>query len=155
MSKRGRKGVYEEKIKSKFSYIKSALEKGATEKQVAKSLGVAYSTWNKYKTEKEEFAEFLKRDIDRSELIEDLKGALIKKALGFNYSEKKVTKRTEGGKTVEYQEVTEKYSPPDVAAINLALKNYDKENWSNDWQAYNIKREELELKKQIAEKDNW
>ena len=44
---------------------------------------------------------------------------------------------------------------PDVAAINLALKNYDKGNWWNDPAAYDLKREELELKKKQIEEGQW
>jgi hypothetical protein len=51
---------------------------------------------------------------------------------------------------------------PDTNAINLFLKNYDKENWSNDPQQLEIKKqelqmkkEELELKKKEFENNNW
>lgn len=155
MSKAGRKSVYESKVKSRFDYIKKQLEGGASEKQVAESLGIAYSTFNRFKVEKKEFQELLK-SVDRSELIHDLRSALIRKALGFNYEEKKqYIKKDDGGKEYTYTEITTKYAQPDVAAINLALKNYDKENWSNDWQAYDLKKQELELRKQMAEDKAW
>lgn len=159
----GRKNVYDSKIKPKFEYIKAQLGKGASEKQVAKAIGVGYSTWLNYKATNQEFSEFLKNDVDRSELVDDLRSALIKKALGFSYEEKKVTVQEiqlEDGETkipakVIRTETMTKFSPPDVASINLALKNYDKENWSNDWQAYDLKKEELELKKKLAEEKIW
>ena len=44
---------------------------------------------------------------------------------------------------------------PDVAAINLCLKNYDKENWSENPQNLELKKQELELKKTIAEANNF
>ena len=44
---------------------------------------------------------------------------------------------------------------PDVAALNLCLKNYDKENWSNDPQSDELKREELRLKFEKFERENW
>lgn len=156
MSKVGRKSVYEDKIKSKFAEIKKLLEGGASEKQVAESLGIAYSTFNRYKAEKKEFAELLK-SVDRTELIQDLKSALIKKALGFEHEEKKqyVKEDSITGKKYKYTEITTKYYPPDVAAINLALKNYDRDDWSNDWQAYDLKKQELELRKQMAEAKDW
>lgn len=155
MAEVGRKSIYEEKIKSRFKDIKKWLEGGATERQVAKALGVAYSTFNKYKVEKMEFKELLK-SVDRSEIVCELRSALLKKALGFTYEEKKqYIKADEDGKKNTYTEITTKTALPDVAAINLALKNYDKDNWNNDPAAYELKKQELELRKQQIEKEEW
>lgn len=156
MAKTGRKSAYEEKIKSRFSDIEKWLKGGATERQVANALGVAYSTFNKYKVEKEEFSELLK-SVDRSEIILDLRSALLKKALGYTYEEKKqyIKKDLITGHDIQYTEIITKPAHPDVAAINLALKNYDKENWSNDPQMIELKKQELELRKQIAEEKAW
>ena len=52
-------------------------------------------------------------------------------------------------------EITTKAALPDVAALNLCLKNYDPENWANDPQALKLKEKELELKQKIAQKDIW
>lgn len=149
----GRKGAYETRIKPRFQEIKAWVENGATEKQIAEQLDVSYSCFNKYKAEKKEFEEILKKG--RVKLVEDLKGALIKKALGFKETTTKHYEKTEDGKVTSYTEINEQYYPPDVAAINLALKNYDREDWSNDWQHYNLKKEELELKKKLAEQNMW
>jgi hypothetical protein len=77
---------------------------------------------------------------------------LIKKAKGFNYEEKKIIK--EHGVIVR-EETYIKASTPDVAALNLLLKNYDSENWSNDPQVMKLKQEELELKKLKLEMEEW
>lgn len=156
MAKTGRKSAYEEKIKSRFKDIEKWLKGGASEKQIAAALGIAESTWFKYKNEKSEFAEFIKT-IDRSEIILDLRSALLKKALGYTYEEKKqyIKKDLITGHDIQYTEIITKPAHPDVAAINLALKNYDKENWSNDPQMIELKKQELELRKQIAEEKAW
>ena len=52
-------------------------------------------------------------------------------------------------------EVAHKEMSPDVAALNLALKNYDKENWANDPQMLDIRKEELNLKKKQIEQNEW
>ena len=52
-------------------------------------------------------------------------------------------------------EETVKEVAPDVAAINLALKNWDKENWSNDPQALEVRKEELKLRKKQIENNEW
>ena len=154
MRKRGRKSAYETKIKPRFSEISEWLKNGATEKQIASNLGISYSTFNKYKAEKEEFAEFLKNG--RETLVLKLRGALVKKALGFAYTEKKENrKKDESGAITEYVEETTKQALPDVAALNLCLKNYDPDEWANDPQALRLKEKELQLRQEIAEKDNW
>ena len=86
-----------------------------------------------------------------------LRSALIKKAMGFEYSETKIIEREDPdtGEKVRTVETYNKKSLPDVAALNLCLKNYDELHWSNDPQGDKIKREELELKKQKLEKDDW
>lgn len=154
MAKRGRKSAYETTIKPRFSDIKEWLENGATEKQIADNLGVSYSTFNKYKAENSDFSEFLKNG--RKSLVLKLRGALVKKAMGFEYTEtKKYSKRDPDGNVSQYIEETTKTALPDVAALNLCLKNYDPEDWANDPQALRLKEKELELRREIAEKDNW
>jgi hypothetical protein len=75
--------------------------------------------------------------------------------MGFEYTEKKkYSKRDPDGQIFQYIEETTKTALPDVAALNLCLKNYDPDDWANDPQALKIKREELELRREIAEKDN-
>lgn len=154
MAKQGRKSAYETRIKPRFSEVLEWLKNGATEKQIADNLGVAYSTFNKYKAEKTEFAEFLKNG--RKSLVMQLRGALVKKALGFDYVETKTVKTKDiNGENVERIETTIKHSLPDVAALNLCLKNYDPDEWANDPQQLRMKEKELELKREIADRDAW
>lgn len=153
MAKRGRKSVYDTKIKPRFDDILKWLRNGATEQQVYQNLGISHKAFYKYKTEKSEFSELLKKG--KESLVEQLRGALIKKALGFEYTETKRFTKIENGKQVQTIEETKKQSLPDVAAANLLLKNYDKDNWSNDPRNDDLKREELELKKKLFEKENW
>lgn len=154
MAQRGRKSAYEEYIVPNFEYIKEQLGNGAKEAQIADSIGVSVATWEKYKSQKPEFRELIKKS--RQNLVTLLRGALVKKALGFEYQEEKIYVKTDtDGKEKKHMERFKKYSPPDVAALNLCLKNYDKENWSNDPQADRFKEQELELKKMRAELDDW
>lgn len=151
----GRKAIYDSKIKPRFKDIEKWIKGGATERQVAQALGIAYSTFNKYKADNKEFQQLL-QEVDRTEIVLDLRSALLKKALGFTYEEKKkYSRQDEDGNKITYVEITEKTALPDVAAINLALKNYDAENWSNDPQALDLKKQELELKKLQLEKEDW
>ena len=149
MAKRGRKNKYETHVKP---YLKEIEEwcNTLTEQQIAKKLGVAYSSWNQYKLDYPELLECIKKG--RQDLVSELRSALIKRAKGFSYTETKVV--TEAGKVVKTEVVT-KIQPPDVAALNLALKNYDKENWANDPQMLEIRKEELKLRRDKMEQDEW
>ena len=154
MAQRGRKSAYTERIVPQFEYIKAQIANGAEEAQVAKAIGVSTTTWEKYKAEKAEFKELIKSS--RQDLVSLLRGALVKKALGFEYQEEKMYIKVDAdGKEKTHKERFKKYSPPDVAALNLCLKNYDKENWSNDPQADKFKEQELELKKMRMEDSLW
>lgn len=121
-----------------------------TEKQIAKRLGVAYSSWNQYKLDFPELAETIKNG--RCELVAELRSALIKRAKGFSYTETKIIK--EGNSVVKTELVT-KIQPPDVAALNLCLKNYDPDNWANDPQMLRIREKELAIRKEQIENNSW
>ena len=121
-----------------------------TEEQMAKTLGVSLSAWKVYKKAHKPLQTALKKG--RRELVYELKSVLIQKARGFYYEEGKTVK--EGGKVIK-EEIYKKYSPPDVAALNLLLKNYDKENWANDPQVIELRKKELELREKQIEEDSW
>lgn len=145
---KGRPGKYERQVKPHLEKVKEmALQ--MTEAQIAKTLGIAYSTFREYKTKHQELEEALKKG--RGELVISLKSDLIKKAHGFQYTEKKTIKEAN---QVVREEIYTKASLPDVAAINLLLKNYDKE-WANDPQALALQKEELALKKKKVEANDW
>lgn len=126
-----------------------------TEEQIAETLGISRSSWKRYKGLYEPLRSALKKG--RKDLVFELKGALIKKAMGFDYTETSVTKELniDGDLEVTKQEIKKKHMAPDVAAINLLLKNYDKENWANDPQALAIRQQELELQKKKLEDSEW
>lgn len=159
----GRKDVYTSKIEPRMKDILRWLEQGATEREVANNLGVAYSTFNKYKSEKTELMELLKKG--REKPVEDIKAALLRRAVGFQYEEKKVvTKKIvmEGSNgasvpaNVIQTEVVTKTALPDVAAGLVLLKHWDKQNgWTSDPQTLELKKKELEFKKEQAEKESW
>lgn len=152
MAKRGRKNAFDLLIKPRYSEICDWARNGATEKQIAHNLGISRQTLNKYKQEKPEFLDILKNS--RQALVLELRGALVKKALGYKFTEIKKYTKIEDGKSVQYVEETTKESAPDVAAINLCLKNYDSDEWANDPQLLKLKREELALKRELAD-NNW
>lgn len=150
----GRPSKYETHIKPYFKEIKEALEKGISETDIAKTLGVSASSWFEYKNKYLEFADIFK-NADRSQLLLDLENALIKKAKGFEYQEKKqYIKKDENGEAVTYTEISTKYQPPSETAIFGALNRFDP-NYKKDKAYYELKKQELELKKEVAKSNNF
>ena len=151
----GRKGKYETHVKPFFEKIEKLLNEGASEKQVAESLGVSYAAFNNYKVQYKELDELCSKP--RIQLVENLKSALVKKALGFTYEEKKQYITEENGSIKKHTEITTKQALPDTTAIFGALKIYDAKKLEYDIQAQSIdlKRQELELRKANAADENW
>ena len=121
-----------------------------TEQQIAETLKVSYSAFREYKKKHPELLQALKDG--RAELVKDLRSILIKRAKGFRYEESKEI--IEDGVVIR-EEKYHKASLPDVASLNLLLKNYDSENWANDPQMIAIRREEIELQKLKLEDAKW
>jgi hypothetical protein len=151
--KAGRKGKYETHVKPFFDKIEKLLNETGSEKNTAASLGVSYATWNNYKKEHPELDALCKKP--RVLLIEDLRSALVKRALGFTYEEKKqyITEDEDGHKK-KHTEITTKQALPDTTAIFGALNIYDPE-YVKDKKAHELKEQELELRRQMAEEKNW
>ena len=153
MAKVGRRSNYHTNVEPYLKQIDEYLNNGATEKQVAEALNVAYSSWNNYKREFPELDEVCRKP--RVGLILNLRGALVKEALGYTYEEKKTyIKKDEDGNESRYTEITQKYARPVTNAIFGALNIYDP-NYVKDKANHDLKREELELKKELAKNELW
>ena len=150
MAKTGRKSKYDTEIKPHLDEIREAVKNGATVTEIAAALGIAESTLYKYKAEKKELADAFARG--RANIIIQIRGALLKKALGYEYQEKKqYVKKDEDGESVTYTEITTKHQPPSETAGAMLLRNYD-DNWlDKDSVTTQLRQQELELKKAIAE----
>lgn len=151
----GRPCKYQTNVRPYFDQIRKWAQQGASERQMAKQLKIAYSTWNDYKVRFPEFSELLK-ETDRAELVENLRSALVRKALGFEYKEKKeyVREDPDTGETVKYAEITTRMSLPSETAIFGALNLYDKE-YVRDRANHELKKEDLELRKALAKANNF
>lgn len=151
--KRGRKGLYETHVKPHFKRIEKMLNDGASEEQVANALGVSYSSFNNYKNQYKELDDLCKKP--RVDLVKDLRSALVKRAKGFKYEEKRVyiTEDAEGNKK-KHTEIVYKEALPDTTAIFGALNLYDEE-YVKDKKAHKLKERELELRKMALEMKDW
>ncbi|MCQ2978228.1 MAG: hypothetical protein MJ245_00325 [Clostridia bacterium] len=164
---KGRPSKYETSVKNRFNEITEWLETGATEKEVAANLGIHIDTWIEYKKKYSELTDLIKNS--RKNPVIQIKKAMLKRAVGFQYEEKKVTTQYiefddgSGIKTpakVVKTEVTTKTALPDPAAGLILLQHWDLDEkgntkWSRDPANRELKKEELELKKKQAEENDW
>ena len=155
-----------------------------TEQQICDHLGVSLTTtWWKAKKEHPELVEALAAG--RAKLCADVRGALVKRALGYTYKEVKTTRRwTELPDDVRAElislgveprsldrvaqvreETVEKYQAPDVKAADLLLRNYAgpgtapvacvTEGLSSGWQSFDPESHEQAKKKLEWEKERF
>ena len=115
---RGRPSKYKSHVEPYLDDIRD-MALTMTEEQIAKTLGVGYTAFREYKRQYPALNDALKKG--RRELVKELRSTLIRRAKGFQYEEKKIIK--EGDKVVQEIHAT-KSALPDVAALNLLLKNY-------------------------------
>lgn len=126
MAKVGRKKKYDE------SFPQQALElaeKGLTDREISKQLGIATSTFYEYQKKHSEFSDALKRG--KQPVDNDVENALLKNALGYDYEEQVTEERIKEDGT-SYTSVTrtlKKHMPGDVTAQIFWLKNRMPKKW--------------------------
>lgn len=156
----GRKEKYDTHIQPHFEKIRKWLDGGASEEQVALALGISYASWNNYKKRYQEFDDLCRAP--RTPVVLDLRSTLVRKALGFEYEEKEqyikqevdpITKKPIGNPVMHTKIVT-KQALPDTTALFGALNIYDDE-YVKDRKQYDLKKQELELRKMSVEMKDW
>ena len=150
----GRPNKYDTHVKPRLNEIKDWAGSGSTNKEIAAALGIGVSSFCEYLNKYPEFSEAVSNS--RLSGVATVKQALYNKAIGFQYEEKKVyVKKDEDGKEYKYTEITQKQSLPDINAIGMYLRNYDPEWSDRDAITNEFKKMELELRKELAEQNNW
>lgn len=154
MTKAGRKSKYETNVKPYLQQIEAWKKVGATDEQICEQLNISKTAFYEYQKKYAEFAESLKKG--KIALVLDLRGELARIAFKHTLETKKqyIRQDIETGHKTQYTEITTKEVDGDIAAINLLLKNLDAE-WSNDPQNLALRKQELELRKAIAEASNF
>ena len=150
----GRPSKYETEIKPHIEEIKNAVAAGATVEEIAEAFKIAVSTLHKYKSEKKELKDAFARG--REKVVIEIKAALLKKALGFEYEEeKRVGRKDKDGENIILVEKYKRYCTPSETAAAMLLRNYD-ENWrDNDKASADLRKQEAELRKAIATANNF
>lgn len=149
-----RKGNYFEKVEPYLQQIREWKKVGATDEQICEQLHIGKSAFYDYQKKHPEFAETLKNG--KMIFVMDLRGELARISFKHTLETKKIyIRENENGKKTKFTEITTREVDGDIAAINLLLKNLDKENWSNDPALVDLRQQELELRKAIAEANNF
>lgn len=160
--KTGRKDVYPEVAPKIIQLIRE----GCTFKQAFQTVGVAEGTFYKWKADKAEFSEAIKKAMEerQEEIVNTLEKSLFKRANGYTITESKTEYAIVDKKLVKVKETkTIKEIAPDTGALVFALTNLAPEKWQNkqkqeisaDGPAFTINvsnSEEADLIKKMSEK---
>lgn len=120
-----------QKIRKRFSDIETWAKQGLSERQIILNLGIGKDNFYKCKREHPELAELIEKA--RIEPVRVLTNKLYERACGMKRTVKRSYVRTDpDGQQYSFVEKTETEDLPNVAAIHLLLKNWNKNNWSND-----------------------
>ncbi|MPM64224.1 hypothetical protein SDC9_111110 [bioreactor metagenome] len=98
---------------------------GLTDEQIAKNIGIGYSTLQAWKSKYRDIQDTLKRGkevVDR-----EVENALLKRALGYTYNE--VTQEANEFGELAVSKVVTKQVSPDVTAQIFWLKNRKPKEW--------------------------
>lgn len=154
MAKRGRPNVYDTVIKPRFDDIIIWAKAGATNVEIASALGIGLSTFQDHIANNEELRDALKQA--KMSGVPEIKMALYKRAMGYEVEEvKKGVRPGKDGELIQYTEVTKKHIAPDVGAIQTYLRNFSDGFRDRDKYTYDFKQMEIDLKKQIAERNDF
>lgn len=156
MAKNGSK---KEIIESNLDKIKEWLSQGMTMTSIAKTLGVCTQTLY---THLNALGGLDSIKNARQPAVENLENTMLTSALGHERTVKKYAKvkrciYENGKKAEEWEEMVEYeetvYYPPDTTAGIFLLKNWA--NYMNEPRAMQIRKQEVELRKQQLEAQNW
>lgn len=127
---------YDTNVKGRLVEIEAWARDGLIEEQIAKNLGVAYSTFKLYKKSHSALSAALKKGKEVVDI--EVENALLQKAIGIKETVKKAIKVKEvtydqGKRVKEIERIEyadeEVYIPPDVTAQIFWLKNRKPEAW--------------------------
>ncbi|MCD4839743.1 hypothetical protein LRS37_12875 [Neobacillus sedimentimangrovi] len=118
--KKGRKNKYFTHVQPRLEEIREWAEKGLTDAEMMKLLGISHDSFYKYKNEYSDFYDALKQGKEYADDI--VEQALYKSAIGYYYEEEAVTNK---GDVV----LVKKYSKPNITAQIFWLKNRRKDIW--------------------------
>lgn len=127
------KGKYQEWLTPDgITRLEAWARDGLTLEQIAHNMGVADSTLRKWRDDHEAISAALKRGKEVVDI--EVENALLKRALGYDYTEERVEVSKENGKKSVKTTQTVKHVPPDVTAQIFWLKNRRPDRWRDKQQ---------------------
>lgn len=132
------KGKYEKWIEPEsLVLLEGWARDGLTDEQISKKIGISRSTLNDWKAKYSDISDTLKRGKEVVDI--QVENALLKRALGYEYTEEKVEISEKDGKKVVQ---TVKHVAPDTTAQIFWLKNRRPEKWRDKPEAPDTKQDE-------------
>lgn len=118
------KSKWETHVKDKLSLVEGWARDGLIDEQIAKNLGIGYTTLKEYKNKYPSFLAALKKGKEVVDL--EVENALLKRALGYQHKEIKETIDGNGNKVITR---VLKDVPADTTAQIFWLKNRRPDKW--------------------------
>lgn len=115
---------YETHVKDRLNDVQLWANQGLLDAEIAKRLGIAYSTFREYTKQHNELSATLKSA--KAVVDDSVTDSLLKRALGYKFDE--VTKEVVNGELVITKIVTKEMQPDTTAQI-FWLKNRRPEEW--------------------------
>lgn len=147
-----KKDLYDEKVAPFLRDIRELRGRGITEGAICKQLGVGRTAWAEYKKKHPELNETLyrAREADKQALVD--KAHQI--ANGYDYEETTEVKYYDKNGNLTGSKITTvtKHAKADGGMMQFLLINRYPSDFARDPQILELRREILELKKQMAEK---
>lgn len=127
------KGKYQEWLTPDgITRLEAWARDGLTDEQLAAKIGITAATLYDWKNKYPEISEALKRGKEVVDI--EVENALLKRALGYDYTEERVEVSKENGKKSVKTTQTVKHVPPDVTAQIFWLKNRRPDRWRDKQQ---------------------
>ena len=125
------RGKYKEWLEEeKLSLITGWARAGLTDEQVAKNMGIAYSTLREWRKKYPAISASLKKG---KEVVDfEVENALYKRAIGYEYEEEKTYIQEVDGKVTKKKEIIKRHVPGDTTAQIFWLKNRKPKEWRNN-----------------------
>ena len=127
------KGKYQEWLTPDgITRLEAWARDGLTDEQIAAKMGISTKTLYEWKKTYSNICEALKRGKEVVDI--EVENALLKRALGYEYTEERVEVSKENGKKSVKTTQTVKHVSPDVTAQIFWLKNRRPDRWRDKQQ---------------------